>query len=410
MLTDTAIRKATGKESPYKLADGGGLHLLVRPNGSKLWRLKYRLRGKERLLSLGSYPSVTIKRAREGREDAKEKLRLGQDPALMRKLELANSRLRAENTFEVVARDWHVTNKSKWSKVHANDVLASLERDIFPDLGALPIATITPPLMLAVLRKIEARPAIETARRVRQRCSAVFVYAIASGIAETDPAAIVERAMAPLPTKGRQPALTDLNAAREMLRRAEAEPAHPVTKLALRLLALTVVRPGELRGARWEEFEDDLWTVPPDRLKLTKDRKLDEQRSHLVPLSRQAREIVEVLRTQTGRCPFIFPNARHAHSPMSSNALGYLLNRAGYHGHHVPHGWRSTFSTIMNEEYPDDARVIDFMLAHVPKDKVEAAYNRAQYLPRRRELAQIWADKVLEGFKPPAELLIGRRR
>lgn len=179
----------------------------------------------------------------------------------MRQLELAKFRLRAVNTFEVVARDGHATNKSKRSKVHANDVLASLKRDMFPDLGALPTSTIAPPLLLGVLLKIESRHTIETARRVRQRCSVVLAHAISAGIAETDPAAIVERAIAPLPTKGRQPALYRSERCSTDVATPEAEPAHPVTKLALHLLALTVVRPGELRGARWEEFDGDLWTV-----------------------------------------------------------------------------------------------------------------------------------------------------
>ena len=293
-----------------------------------------------------------------------------------------------------------------WTERHAYDVLTSLERDVFPQLGALPITELGPPAVLAVLRAIEARPAIETARRVRQRMSAVFVYGIASGICQTDPAAIVQGAMAPL-IKGRQPAIVDLDEAREVLRRAEAEPAHPVTKLALRLLALTAVRPGEIRGAAWREFEQldgdqPLWRIPAARMKM----KLE----HLVPLSRQAVAVITAVRSLTGRGPLVFPNARHAHRPMSENAIGYLLNRAGYHSRHVPHGWRATFSTIMNEQYQHDRQVIDLMLAHAPKDKTESAYNRAAHMPRRRELAQAWADLLLNDAPDASALVYGARR
>jgi integrase len=218
--------------------------------------------------------------------------------------------------------------------------------------------------------------------------------------------------MAPL-VKGRQPAITDLDEARTMLDKAEAEPAHAVTKLALRFLALAAVRPGTLTGTPWTEFEniaEDVWCIPAARMKLKLDKKKDETHDHLVPLSRQALDLVAVLRKITGDGPLAFPNTRHGHKPMSENAIGYLLNRAGYHHKHVPHGWRSTFSTVMNERFPADRAVIDLMLAHVPDNKVEGAYNRAAYLKRRKELAQIWADLILEDAKPVASLVDGPRR
>jgi integrase len=268
--------------------------------------------------------------------------------------------------------------------------------------------------VLALLRVIEKRDAKETARRVRQRMSAVFLYAISSGRAENDPAAVVKGAMAPM-KKGKQPAIIDLEKAREMLAKAEAEPAHPVTKLALRILALTAVRPGTLATTPWTEWADldtaePLWQIPAERMKLRLQHKDDEARDHLVPLSRQAVEAIAALRTISGRGPVAFPNTRHAHKPMSENAMGYLLNRAGYHHKHVPHGWRATFSSVMNERFPADKPVIDLMLAHTPKDKVEGAYNRALHLTRRRELAQLWADLILEGARPATDLLIGPRR
>ena len=412
MLTDLQCRKAKPASTPYKLRDGGGLHLYVTPAGGKHWRYRYELEGREKLLSIGPYPAVSVTDARTARDDAKTAQRAGRDPSVAKRLGRANVSKNDSATFEVLAREWHGLNKSRWTPVHADDVIHSLERDVFPEIGGLPVREITAPLVLTVLRKIESRPAIETARRVRQRMSSVFVYGIASGRSETDPAAIVKQAMAPL-VKGRQPAITDLREARAMLAKAEAEPAHAVTKLALRFLALTTVRPGTLIGTPWTELDnvsDNVWCIPAARMKLKLERKSDETRDHLVPLSKQALDVIAVLRKITGDGPLAFPNTRHGHKPMSENAIGYLLNRAGYHHKHVPHGWRSTFSTVMNERYKEDRAVIDLMLAHVPDNKVEGAYNRAAYLKRRKELAQIWADLILEDASPAASLLEGPRR
>ncbi len=414
MLTDVQARKAKPGEKPYKLTDANGLFLYVTKAGGKIWRFKYGFGGKEKLLVIGPYPAIGLADARKARDDAKALLREGTDPGAVKRLDKLTGAIATATTFESVAREWHELNKSAWTATHAADVLGSLERDVFPAIGATPIRDITAPVVLALLREVEQRPAIETARRIRQRISAVFVYAISSGRADNDPATVVKGAMAPL-RKGRQPAITDLEAAREMLRKAEDEPAHPVTKLALRLLALTAVRPGTLATTPWSEWsnldpDNPIWRVPAERMKLRLHHKDDEARDHLVPLSRQAVEAIEAVRTLSGRGPLAFPNTRHAHRPMSENAMGYLLNRAGYHHKHVPHGWRSTFSTVMNERYPSDHRVIDLMLAHVPKDKVEGAYNRAAHLDRRRELGQAWADLILEGAKPTSELLDGPRR
>lgn len=414
MLTDTQIRKAKAGERPYKMTDGGGLHVFVTPAGGKLWRFRYQFGGKEKLLSIGPYPSVTLSGARDARDGAKADLRDGRDPGLTKKLRKLSGARRSAETFEAIAREWHEMTKPTWTGNHARDVLHTLERDVFPALGALPVRDITAPDVLATLRMIEGRQANETARRVKQRMSAVFVFAIASGRADTDPAAIVSGAMAPV-KRGRQPAITDLDAARAMLRKADDEPAHPVTKLALRLLALTVLRPGALAATPWAELEgldeqEPTWQVPAERMKMRLHHKDDEARDHLVPLARQAVETIEAVRTMTGRGPLVFPNTRHAHRPMSENAIGYLLNRAGYHHKHVPHGWRATFSTVMNERFPADYRIIDLMLAHAPKDKTEGAYNRAAHLHRRRELAQAWADLILDGVKPARDLLVGPRR
>jgi integrase len=414
LLSDVKVRNAKPADKPYKLPDGAGLHLFVTKAGGRLWRYRYQIGGKEKLLSLGPYPSVSLADARQARDKAKALLREGRDPGVVKRQQKLLNGVEQATTFEAVAREWYELNKRKWAPNHASDVIGSLERDVFPKLGSRPIKEISATEVLSVLRQIEARPAIETAHRIRQRMSAVFVYAIASGRGETDPAAIVRGAMAPV-IKRRQPAVTSLENARAMLLRVEGEPAHPVTKLAHRLLALTALRPGTLIQAPWAELDEldedePLWIVPAARMKLLLRHKGDEARDHLVPLPRQAVEVIEAVRTLSGKGPLVFPNTRHAHKPMSENAIGYLLNRAGYHHKHVPHGWRSTFSTLMNERFPHDRQVIDMMLAHTPKDKVESAYNRAEHLERRRELAQEWADLILEGAKPAEELLNGPRR
>ena len=412
MLTDAQIRKAKADSKSKKLADGEGLFLFITTAGSKLWRLKYRFNGAEKLLSIGPYPSVSLAEARQAKDDAKALLRAGKDPSIAKKLQKLAGEKRSAETFETIAREWHALQKSQWVEKHAQDVLDSFEKEVFPHIGNSPIRELDVPEVMGVLRLIENRQAHETAHRVRQRISAVFVYAIASGRAAADPAAVVKGALAPI-TKGRQPAITTLAEVKEMIRKVESEPAHPVTKLAHRLLALTALRPGTLIGTSWLELNgivDDVWQVPAARMKLKRKHKEEIARDHLVPLSVQARDVIEALRTVTGRGPLAFPNTRHSHKPMSENAIGYLLNRAGYHQKHVPHGWRSSFSTVMNERDPADKDMIDLMLAHVPKDKVEGAYNRALHLARRKELAQIWADILMEGMPPAASLLEGPRR
>ncbi|MER8862067.1 integrase arm-type DNA-binding domain-containing protein [Mesorhizobium sp. M0757] len=411
MLTDIAIKKAKAADKPYKMTDGGGLHLFVSTAGGKLWRFRYEVGGKEKLLSIGSYPDVSLLNARAARDEAKATIRAGKDPSITKKLRKLSHVTSTANTFEAIGREWYKLQKPQWAERHAHDVLVSMERDVFPTFGNVPIKDITAQEVLALLRIIEKRDAKETARRVRQRMSAIFVYAVSSGRAETDPASIVKGAMAPM-KKGKQPAIIDLDKAREMLAKAEDEPAHPVTKLALRILALTAIRPGTLATTPWAEWPDgvDLWQIPAERMKMRLHHKDDEARDHLVPLSKQAVEAIEALRTISGRGPLAFPNTRHAHKPMSENAIGYLLNRAGYHHRHVPHGWRATFSSVMNERFRGDKSLIDLMLAHVPKDKVEGAYNRALHLDRRRELAQLWADLILDGAQPASALVMGPRR
>ena len=414
MLNDAKLRGAKPREKAYKLTDSHRLYLEVKPSGGKLWRWNYSYDGKQKSMNFGIYPMVSLLAARAKRDEAYAMLCDGHDPAVVKKLKVEANLEASRQTFEKVARQWHENAKSQWATIHAADNIRSRERDVFPAKGARPITQLTPPLVMGVLREVEARGSIETAKRIRQRISSVFVYAIAEGITKDDPAEKLGAALKPL-RKGRQPAITELAPLRKMIITAEEDYARPITRLALRFLALTAVRPSELRGARWDEFEElngkePLWRIPSMRMKGDLDRKEEVDGDHLVPLTPQAVAVLKVLWPLTGGGELLFPSNRHTHRPMSENAIGYLLNRAGYHGHHVPHGFRAAFSTIMNEwaerEGKDhDRNVIDLMLAHVPREKVEGAYNRAAYMPRRRELARVWADMLSEGLPEPGTLI-----
>lgn len=415
MLTDGKVRAAKPRDKSYKLTDTKRLFLLVTPSGGKLWRWNYTYDGRQKSMAFGAYPLVSLADARAKRDEAYTRLCEGHDPALEKRLRIEANIEAGRRTFERTARLWHDNAKDQWAKRHANDIMRSLERDVFPSIGAMPIAQLTPPLVLAVLREIEARGSIETAKRVRQRISAVFDYAIAEGIAKSDPAEKLGTVLKPL-RRGRQPAITDLVPLQKMIVAAEADYARPITRLALRLLALTAVRPSELRGASWDEFEElngpqPLWRIPATRMKGDLDRKEEPGGDHLVPLTPQAIEVLKVLWPFSGAGELLFPCSRNPGRPMSENAIGYLLHRAGYHGHHVPHGFRAAFSTIMNEwaerhGKEHDRKIIDLMLAHVPKEKVEGVYNRALYMPRRRELAHIWADMLSAGLPKPEVLAL----
>lgn len=405
MLTDTQIKKAKADAKALKLTDSGGLYLQVTPAGGKHWRYRYAWAGKEKTLTIGSYPEFSLAEARAARDAAKKVLAHGSDPSEEKKRTKRGEASDAA-TFEAVAREWHSKNKSRWVTIHGDDILRSLESDVFPVIGAKTLAVIDVPMVLGLLHKVEARGAVETAHRLRQRISSVFVYAIASGLAAHDPAAIVKGALSPI-KKGRQPAITEIAKAQLIIPDCDATPGYAVTKLAMRLLALTAVRPGTLAATPWEELPKGAttWTIPAMRMKLALRHKEDGVREHLVPLSTQAQETIEALRSLTGRGPMVAPNARHTHRPMSEGALGHLLDRAGYKNRHVPHGWRAAFSTIMNEGYPADRQIIDLMLAHKPKNEVEGAYNRALHLGRRAELAQIWADLILKDALPADRLI-----
>ncbi|USU08883.1 integrase arm-type DNA-binding domain-containing protein [Sphingomonadaceae bacterium OTU29MARTA1] len=425
MLTDVACKRAKAQDKPYKLTDGQGMYLYVTPTGFKSWRWKYRIGGKEKRLVFGPYPAISPAKARMMREDAARQLLNGVDPAIDKVQRAAAQTARLGATFRTIAEDWLESQAQVWTKGHAKVVKASLERDVFPSLGHLPIDSITTPMVLNVLRPIEQRGAIETAHRARQRISDVFARAIGSGIVQADPAGVAQKALSPIP-RGKHPAVRTIEAARTVLLKVEAEPAYPLTKLASRLLALTAVRSGVLRLAAPSEFEDldgpePLWRIPATKMKLVLEQKKDAAYEFVVPLSRQAVETVKMAMDFSGNGPVIFRSIRHPRRPLSDATLSKAYREAGFSGKHVPHGWRSTFSTIMNEEadreyhrrggtgVSPDRAIIELMLAHV-LGGVEGHYNRAAYMPRRRELAQQWADMLIQDLAPLPALLEGLRQ
>jgi integrase len=407
MLTELKIRGAKPAAKPYRLYDRAGLYLQVTMAGSRLWRLKYRLVGREKLLALGAYPAVSLLEARELQAEAKRAIRHGRDPSAERRaMRQKATALAPVQSFEAVARDWHSRQAPRWTPSHAGEVLHTLEVHVFPTLGRLHINDITPPMVLSTLRQIEAGGAVASAHRVRGRMSKVFVYALACGIGQGDPAGVVKGALSPV-VRGRQPAIIERDRLREMLRKVEAEPAHPVTKLGLRFLAISVARSFEVRGAKWDELEDfegeaPLWRIPRSRTKTREE--------HIVPLSPEAVAVIRAVKPFSGRSPYIFPNVRHPFEPLSEGAIGALLNRAGYRNRHCPHGFRASFSTIMNERHPQDRDAIEKALGHKIAGAVRAAYMRSSFLDRRRELLAEWAGLLLAGAVDAEALVMGRRR
>lgn len=434
MLTVIAVKNAAPRPKDYKIADGGGLYLYVTKNGHKSWRFKYRFGGKERRIVFGAFPEMTLAEAREKRDEARRQVRDGKDPALVAKRTKLLRSTPSAVTFEIFARAWYSNQKDYWKPVHASDVITSLERDVFPELGAFDVADIDETMVLAVLDKVQARGAVETAHRLRQRISAVFRYAKGKGATSSNPAADITVAMKRIPTSRSRPAFVTLPEAREMLRTVEHAGASPITKAASRVLALTAQRPGMIRRLRWSQISgidwqnpdsdisQALWTVPAEEMKQELELRENEAFRHMIPLAPQAADVLRVIRRLTGNSEYVFPSGRSMLDPMSENAIGYLYNREGFQRRHCPHGWRSSFSTIMNERIGEEVRtdetkafnrlVIDLMLAHLPKglSEEERTYNRAAYMKRRREIAEEWADLLTDGLEPAASLLLGPRR
>ena len=391
-LTDTAARSAKGREKPYKLADGGGLYLLVNPDGARYWRLNYRFAGKQKTLALGTYPITSLADARKGRETAKEQLAARIDPSEARRAEKRAARLHSSRTFEVVAQEWFAAKLPGWVPSYSDRLLSRLEADIYPTLGHRPIADIEPPELLEVIRKVEARGAIELAKREMQVVGQIFRFAIATGRAKRDPTQDLRGA---LKSPGRQKHHRALprEDLPDFLKALDAYDGEPMTKLALQLMVLTFVRTTELRAARWSEFEgldgpEPLWRIPPERMKM--------RFEHLVPLSPQAVAVLQELRPLAGRSPQLFPSPSKE-GFMSNNTMLFAMYRMGYHGRATVHGFRGVASTWLNEAgyHPD---WIERQLAHDERNEVRGAYNSAQYLAGRRQMMCDWAN-FLDGLK-----------
>lgn len=391
-LSDTQVRNAKPKSKPYKLSDGEGLFLLIMPSGSKYWRLKYFFAAKEKLLALGVYPDVSLADARERRTQARKVLAAGGDPGEEKKEAKRLLVQKHENTFEIIAREWHQNRLPKWTPTHAKKTLKRLELHVFPRLGSKPIADITSREVLSAMRGIEPR-GVDITHRMLQVCGQIFAYAVITDRATTNPAAMLRGALKPLVKKNH--AYIKPNELPDFLKHLDAYDGALQTRLAMKLLLLTFVRTGELRGAEWTEMDIDgaEWRIPAERMKM--------RESHIVPLSWQAVGILNELRSLTGHGQYVFPNQHKPGGCMSENTILYALYRMGYHSRATGHGFRSTASTVLNENgfSPD---VIERQLAHGERNKVRAAYNHAQYIPERREMMQWWADHL--------DRLAGRKR
>lgn len=406
-LSDIKIRNLKAGVKPdgtytnkaYRVTDEKGLYIEVKPNGSKLWRFKYRIFGKEKLLSLGIYPDVSLKKARDKRDELRKHVADGIDPSDLRKNE--KLALAGMESFEFVAREWHTKHKINWSESHALRTLTRLENDVFPWLGKKNIGDIKPPELLQVLRRVESRGALETAHRIHQVCGQIFRYAVATGRAERDSAADLKGALPPAKPK-HHASIVEPKKVGELLRAINDYSGAFVTLCALKLAPLLFVRPGELRHAEWVEFdlESGEWRIPASKMKM--------KTIHIVPLSKQAVSIIRELEPLTGAGKYLFPSMRSNNRPMSENTVNGALRRLGYSKEDMTgHGFRSMASTLLNEQgWNPDA--IERQLAHSERDGVRAAYNYAEYLPERKKMMQAWAD-YLDGLKAGTNVISIKR-
>jgi len=383
-LSDTTVRMAKPRPKPYRLADANGLYVEIAPNGSRYWRLKYRFDGKEKRLALGVYPVVSLAKAREDALEARRLLGDGLDPSARKKERVREAKLANSNSFEAVAREWHEIMRPKWTPHHAKNIIESLEQDIFPAIGHRPIAELKAPEILEALRKIEKRGAIDIAQRVRQRCGAVFAYAIGTGFAETNPVTAMKGIFL---TRRKEPRkMLPLEELPEFLRKLREHSGDRMIALALRFVILTMVRTNELRGARWQEidFQRGMWSIPAERMKM--------RAPHIVPLSKQALALLDDLKPITGGYDLLFPGRSDHRKPISENTLLYALYRLGYHQRATIHGFRALASTILNECGLWKPDAIERQLAHKEQNLVRAAYHRSEYLEERTRMMQWWSD------------------
>ncbi len=404
-LTDKLVRAAKAEgQKRRKLADGGGLTLVVKPE-SKVWWFRYRFGGKEKVFSLGSYPEVTLKEAREGRDKARKLLAQSKDPVMHRRSEGAKNLSAASNTFKAVAEDWLKLQKGQLQDSTIDVTRNRLTKWIYPHLGSMPITEIEPPLALQVLRKIENKGKHETAHRMRQRISQIYRFAISEGRASRDPAADLRGLLKAVPAQNRA-AITKPDELGGLLRAIEAYSGQPATCAALQLAPMLFLRPGELRKAVWDEIdlEAGIWIVPGDRMKGTlKAKRAGQVPDHKIPLPRQAIEILKPLKHLTGKRPFVFESIKPGR-PLSENTINTALRSMGYDSEMmVGHGFRATASTLLHEMgWPPE--VIELQLAHRQRNQVAAAYNRSARMEERTAMMQQWAD-YLDSLKKGGEVV-----
>ncbi|EJG2975389.1 tyrosine-type recombinase/integrase, partial [Escherichia coli] len=376
-LNDMQIRRAKPEAKAYTLGDGQGLSLLVEPNGSKSWRFRYRYAGKPKMISLGVYPTITLAEARARRDEARKIVAEGKNPSEVRKEQKLALRIQSENAFEKIAREWHQMKSAKWSAGYASDIIEAFQNDIFPYVGTRPVGEIKPLELLNVLRKIEKRGALEKMRKVRQRCSEVFRYAIATGRAEFNPAADLSSALE-VHKSNHFPFLKS-DEIPDFLRALDSYAGSRLVQIATKLLMVTGVRTIELRAALWQEFDLDnaIWEIPAERMKM--------RRPHLVPLSTQVLGFLNELKSMTGNYRYVFPGRNDPNKPMSEASVNQLIKRIGYAGKLTGHGFRHTLSTILHENGFNTAW-IEMQLAHVDKNTIRGVYNHAQYIEDRKKM------------------------
>lgn len=401
LLTDTAIRNLQPKDKPYKVFDERGLFILIMPTGGKWWRLKYRFNGKDKQLSLGVYPDVSLKTARKRRDEARERVAEDIDPSAHRKAQKSVRADRAANSFEIVAREWFEKYSPSWAANHGPRIIRRLERDIFPYMGARPIAEIKAQDLLAVIRRIENRGVLETAHRALATCGQIFRYSVATGRAERDPSPDLRGALTPV--KGEHfAAVTDPKKVGELLRALDAYEGSLVVQCALKLAPLVFVRPGELRAAQWADIDLDAaeWRYTVSKTGT----------EHIVPLAKQAVAILQEIRGLTGNGQYVFPSGRSRKRPMSDNAILAAMRRMGISKEEMSgHGFRAMARTIMDEVLGIRTDLIEHQLAHAVRDPNGRAYNRTAHLPERRKMMQQWAD-YLDKLRSGAEIVPLRSR
>lgn len=384
-LTDVAIKKLKAEGKPIKVADERGLFLLIKPTGAKLWRWKYRFQGKEKLMAIGGYPDVSLAQARDKRDEGRRLLAAGSDPMAQRREARVAMQIAMEDSFEAVARKWWDSWKTARSSRHADYVKRRLEGDVFPIIGHRPIAHLEASELVAMVKRIEKRGALDIAKRSLQTCGQVFRYAIAHGKAMRNPATDIRPSDVLPPRRKQNYARVDAKDLPDLLRKIEVYQGASITRAAMKLMAMTFVRTSELIGARWEEFDLDAgrWDIPAERMKM--------KTPHIVPLSSQAVTLLRSLHTRTGHSVWLFPGERNPKKPMSNNTILKALERMGYKGRMTGHGFRGVASTLLHEQGVEHSH-IELQLAHQERNAVSASYNHALYLAPRAEMMQAWSD------------------